>query len=218
MPHILVPFLMVAIFSTFACATAEPARPDSLHSKSPAIATPDDHRWKPNFRPKDTLTQAFEHHPNWIGQNLQFAPFDKLRLQLEKYLGRHLQNRGEAHITVVTPPEFESLKKCLSIDDIEVFLDRKALQDATYVPECIGRGSLGAPPFRQETYFVVVTAPALTGLRKKLETAAAAKGCTDFKASPYYPHVTLGFDQRDLHEADGVRKDTRSCAHPLHVL
>lgn len=171
--------------------------------------------WSPILRSADTMTATFEHHGNWIGQNLQFVPFDKLRLQLEKHLGRQLQNRGEAHVTLLTPPEFETLQRCFSMEELESFLDRKSIQDSAYVPECIGKGSLGAPPFRQETYFVVVSSIALAGLRKKLEIAAAAKGCRGFKAAPYYPHVTLGFDQRDLHEADGVLKDQRACAYPI---
>ena len=219
MPHIRGPLLIIASSLALGCGSAGSVRAPAQNLKSVAgtTASPAEHSWKPSLRATDAMTETFEHHGNWIGQSLQFAPFDKLRLELEKNLGRHLQNRGEAQITLITPPEFEGLKSCFSIEEIENLLNRKTIQDASFVPDCIGKGSLGAPPFKQETFFVVVKSPGLLALRKKLEVAAAAKGCGDFKAARYFPHVTLGFDQRDLHEADGVRKDTHSCVYPIQA-
>jgi len=56
------------------------------------------------------------------------------------------------------------------------------------------------------TYFIVVDAPFLKTWRK------TRWGLNEEKF-PYYPHITLGFTERDLHLQDGAVKDARSC-HP----
>src|SRR5690606_33375030 len=47
----------------------------------------------------------------WLGQELKFEPYNELRQQLEKKLGRSLKSRGEAHVTLITPPEMKILRE-----------------------------------------------------------------------------------------------------------
>ena len=43
--------------------------------------------------------------------NLPYAPVQKLYKQVEAFEGGRLKNRGEAHITVITPVEFWNVLK-----------------------------------------------------------------------------------------------------------
>lgn len=68
-----------------------------------------------------------------------------------------------------------------------------------------------------KTYFLVVGSPALLAIRKKISKLFVEKGgqAKDFVADNFFPHVTIGFTQRDLFESDGVVKDATSCILPL---
>ena len=58
------------------------------------------------------------------------------------------------------------------------------------------------------TYFVVVQSEDLISIRKKIQDSFVGKGGdkNDFNPLNYFPHITLGFTKRDLHESDGVIK------------
>lgn len=62
-------------------------------------------------------TEKFVEHKDhssmgsWLGVNLSYGPFDQLRKSVEKTIKYKLNSRGEAHITVITPPEFDKILK-----------------------------------------------------------------------------------------------------------
>lgn len=150
----------------------------------------------------------------YLSLSLSYEPFKKLREQVEKVLTEEsktkieLKNRGEAHVTVVTPPEFtDSLAAQLSIEKVHEMAEALKMQESTALePICVGRGEAKIDGKLEYTYFLVVKAPKLLEVRKSLQEKA--KG---FDADHFYPHVTLGFTKQDLHEQQGVIKNEKSC-------
>lgn len=146
---------------------------------------------------------AFTPHKDWLGLQLPVADFAELRKFIEEQLGKPLKNRGEAHITVVTPPEFMSMG--VKIEDLENAV-RDDIQAAEWRALCVGVGEKGS----EQTYYVVVDTRDLFKVRKKIATLSGVRPGS-FDPDHFYPHVTLGFTERDLHEQDGVIKDKNSC-------
>lgn len=150
---------------------------------------------------------------SYLSMNLPYEPFQQIREQLEQMLGKKLTNRDEAHITVITPPEYDVLKSKINIQEINQIAMEMHLQKSKYKPLCIGQGELKLNNQFEQTYYVVVASEALFAIRQKIEDIYVLRGGqkNNFRAEVYYPHVTLGFTLRDLHYEDGVIKDATSC-------
>ncbi|MFL5783561.1 MAG: hypothetical protein ACJ76H_03055 [Bacteriovoracaceae bacterium] len=152
---------------------------------------------------------AFIPHADYVTYEVEYAPVKKVFDKLVKDVGE-LKTRGEAHITVITPPEFnDTLKKKITIDELNALALREKIQSSRYEPVCVGRGFAG----ELKTYYIVVSSPDLLNIRKKVQELYVKKGgaARDFSPEKYYPHITLGFTDRDLHESDGVAKSERTC-------
>lgn len=156
---------------------------------------------------------------SYLAMNLDHQAFSSLREALETKLNRKLLHRDESHITVITPPEFTSaLMKKIKMADIEAIAAKMKIQEIPFKPICIGRGSASIKGIDQQTYYVVVQSDQLFQLRRAIQNEFIKRGgkAEDFNADNYFPHITLGFTERDLHESDGVIKDERSCLYLLH--
>lgn len=125
---------------------------------------------------------------NWLGRPLPFAPYDQLRLQIENIEKIQLKHRGEAHITVLSPPEYEQVKNFISIQEIEIKF-KTSVMNAQWQPVCIGKFSKG----NLSTYYVVVKSDDLIEIRKKIKNVAIG---SSFNPEDYKPHITLGFTER----------------------
>ncbi len=157
---------------------------------------------------------------SYLARALPFAPFAELRKKLEFQLSKNLKFRDEAHITVITPVEFErALGKRLKMDEINALAEKLHLQEAAFKPVCIGRGNISVEGKSEETYYVVVNSEKLFQIRSEIQKLFVQKGgkATDFNPELFYPHVTLGFTHRDLHYEEGVVKDERSCIFQLRA-
>lgn len=147
---------------------------------------------------------------SYLSRNVHYPPVRAKLEGLEARLGRSLKNRGEAHITVITPPEYDrALKSHISIERIHEIARNQDIQRTDFQVVCMGRGRKDA----DETYFLVVTAPALLEIRRHVhrEFIAAGGSPADFDPENFYPHITLGFTNKDLHQEDGVIKNELSC-------
>lgn len=156
---------------------------------------------------------------NYISYDLDYAPYKIQREQLEAELQNQkhpiakdlpLKNRGEAHITVITPPEFDILSKKISAELIHSTANDFFKQKPEFQQICIGEGRLQQNSKNLWTYFIVVKSPTLIELRKKLAQLAKVTN-QEFNPLEFYPHITLGFNSRDLHLQDGVVKNENSC-------
>ena len=157
-----------------------------------------------------TRPAAFVSHPDYLALNVAASPAAAILAELDAALGARLKSRGEAHITVLTPPEVSSLRGKLSISAIETLA--RDLQRTEWTPVCVGFSRAKTNPALQ-TYYIVVRSEALLTLRKLVQSKFIAAGGSSaaFDANDFRPHITLGFTQRDLFETDGAMKTVATC-------
>lgn len=195
--------LFVNLLILSACATHKPAT-----NTFNAPATSEKAEFIPHTEEKPMKA--------YLAMNLPYAPYQALFEQVQKTEGIVLSHRGEAHITVVTPIEYDKiLKKHLSIAEIHKIAEDAKIQETEITPACIGRGQKEINGKTEKTYFVVIESPALIDLRGLIEKAYIKKGgkTQDFVPERFFPHVTLGFTARDLHYEDGVIKNKTNCIY-----
>lgn len=161
----------------------------------------------------------FRRHEDYLALSVPFEPVRALHARLEKLAGLKLHTREESHVTVITPPELEILKTKLKMEEIEAIALREQIQDADLKLLCIGEGRLQTDEGEKKTYFIVVKSRRLMRIRKSIELLFRARGGgrSEFIAANYYPHITIGFTDTDLHFEQGVVKDIRSCRYRLRV-
>lgn len=169
--------------------------------------------------PSLTEKTQFESHPDWLALNLNPAGYIKLLQKIKTKRNLELKSRGEAHITLLTPPEFKSFQGQIPMSEIEA-ATKPILEKATFEVLCLGSGKLKSQtPEAQatfETFFVVVQSKDLLEIRKVIYGLAQKHNVAkNFNPEDYYPHVTIGFTVRDLHQADGVIKDKGTCQADL---
>lgn len=168
---------------------------------------------------QNSMVEFLPHHgdgrfQNYLAMNIQYQPISELFQQLNHQLGGKLKQRDEAHITVITPPEFDDvLSKVLSIEDIDKVARQRNIQSSDFSVTCLGKGEVSANNQSLETYFVVVESPSLFKIREEIAALYIERGGNvgEFNANAFYPHITVGFNPRDLHLSDGIVKDKQSC-------
>lgn len=149
----------------------------------------------------------------YLAMNVFYEPLINVREFIEKKEGVKLNHRGEAHITVVTPPEYELLKSVLSIELINEVALLNRIQESPFSIICLGRSKKIEDDVVQETYYFVIDSPKLVALRHAIAALFKARGghSEEFKPDEFYPHVTVGYLGRDLHISDGAIKNKASC-------
>ncbi|MFZ4713528.1 MAG: 2'-5' RNA ligase family protein [Bacteriovoracaceae bacterium] len=153
----------------------------------------------------------------YLSMELPYAPVKALYQDLQKRLGKKLITRKEAHITVITPVEFdEALSSKLTMSKIEEIAKKYDIQNSPFTIKCLGRAEVKG----NETYYLVVESEALTKIRSEIarEFVMNHGVMGVFKPVKYFfPHITVGFTKRDLHLADGVVKDEKTCTAPVII-
>ncbi len=163
--------------------------------------------------------QGVKKFESYISLSLNYKPYEALFAELQKPFGP-LKSRSEAHITVITPPEFdEVLSPYLTIDEIELLAKSSHLQQSRLSPVCIGRAQANLSDITQSTYFIVIESTDIITFRRLVFKEFVAKGGSASKFDPenFYPHITIGFSLRDLHESDGVKKGKNACISKLDL-
>lgn len=154
---------------------------------------------------------------SYLSLNLPYPPAKALYDQVQKSEGIKIKTRGEAHITVITPVEFDEILSPagVSISEINAIAEEKAIQSSKFDIVCLGRATKG----KLATYYVVVKSQDLLSIRSAVEELYLKKGgkADGFSASNFHPHITIGFTKRDLHESDGAIKDVKSCIGGLVI-
>ncbi len=170
---------------------------------------------------KNGHSAAFQSHEglgafdSYLVMNLPYSPMLDLFQQVTTAETRTLINRGEAHITVITPVEYWNALRPqgVSMSEINDIARTMDIQGSDFNILCLGRGSASINGVTEHTFYVVVESTDLMNLRREIEKLFVSKGGSlgKFDATKYYPHITLGFTSRDLFESDGVFKDSNSC-------
>lgn len=152
---------------------------------------------------------------NYLIQDLPFQPIRHLRIQVEQHFGVDLSAasaRGdEAHITIVTPPEYWGLHPYISMTEIlERFGER--VQKLKFRVLSLGEGRLVIDGVEERAYFIIVEANEMLELRREISEIVINRGGSiqDFDPDQFFPHITVGFTRRDIHIQDGLHKDESS--------
>lgn len=157
---------------------------------------------------------------NYVSQAVPFSSVNSLKKQIEVNTGLTLKDRGEAHITVITPPEMALLRTKLSAEKVLEGVHSENIQNETFDIKCLGKGQKKKNSKQYDTFFVVVDSKGLVSRRSQLANAFSAAGGASGQFDPvhFYPHITVGFTIDDLHEQDGVIKDQRSCIAEIDII
>jgi hypothetical protein len=164
---------------------------------------------------------AFKEHKgetwrrNYLTMTVPYAPLAEVRRQIEQLSNLPLKNRGEAHITVVTPTEYRILADFLPIEQINKIAVANNIQNARFKILGVGSGCKDG----QNTFYLVLEAEDLLKIRHKIHVAFVRNGgaAQSFNPDHYFPHITIGFTSRDLHAADGVIKDKNSLVYDVNI-
>lgn len=177
------------------------------------------------------LSKTIHHHESfishigspvgyWLGENVNFTPVDQLREKAQKQLKTPtLLTRGDAHITVITPPEYQNvLSPYLSAEQIDQIAMTAHIQKREFKVVCLGHGvAKESSGDLLQNYFIVVKSPGLLKIRQKIFKAYVHNGGPASRFDPWHftPHITVGFTKRDLFESDGVFKQLNACVASL---
>ncbi len=154
----------------------------------------------------------------YLAMNLNFKAVQPVFKLSDNFSYRPLKNRGEAHITVISPIEYkQDLAQYIKITEINEIAKKSDLQNADIKQICLGRGRLKKDDQLMDTYFIVVESEKIMNIRSQIEKLYKERGGTHFDAKAYNPHITIGFTDRDLHFEDGIIKDKKSCMEELHI-
>jgi hypothetical protein len=156
-------------------------------------------------------------YDSYLVQTLDYGPLAPVFTELQSALPRVLKNRGEGHITVVSPVEyFKTLRPYLSMKEINEMALDSHLQSTPFRIVCLGRGRVE----KMETYFLVVQSPQLEKLRENIQQKFIQNGGDPKQFDPhlFYPHITLGFTDQDLFIEQGVIKNVHSCIARVKIL
>lgn len=175
-----------------------------------------------NFSVEKTMGSPFIKHETetpYLSFDLKPDQLKDILSKIDQFSYKPLKSRGEAHITVITPPEYtDDLSKFISIKEIDEIAEKLQIQKSSYTPVCLARGFATVENNKYlETYFVVVKSPDLQKIREEVAKVYQQRGGKKFDAAKFYPHITVGFTDRDLYDTDGVIKNDKLCMKTLHV-
>jgi 2'-5' RNA ligase len=206
---------MPVLFSTIiACSVMNCAQKKVAGKQSPAVdVNPSVIAIAPDLYKRVPFVENSKTAAPYLAMNIDFDSISTIRKDVEKMEKLSLLNRGEAHITVITPPEFEQLRSVLTIELLNEVAQLNRIQETPFEIVCVGRGQLKESKKTLSAYYVVVAAPALITLRHTIAILYKTRGglAADFNPDNFYPHITVGFTERDLHQSDGVVKSKATC-------
>ncbi len=162
----------------------------------------------------------FKPESDWVGIPMPYGPVEKIREELEKRIGKKLQHRGEAHITVITPPEFRILSQTLKMNTIDKIVAKEGSMKAPIKVLCLKKVTAVLGEKTEESWFISVESAELREFRNQVWRRFVANGGIpeDFAWKRWAPHITVGFTSRDLHDEDRISKEKAECTYELKAL
>jgi len=153
-----------------------------------------------------------------MAMNVQYSPVVELRQQIQESLKldkplnflKAWDPNGEAHVTTITPVEyFKKLKDFVHITRINQIAKDFDIQSSDLSILGLGSGRLVIDGKTEETYFIIVKSENLLKIRRAIyrEFVKAGGQPDSWNPEDFYPHITVGYTLRDLHESDGILKD-----------
>ncbi len=166
-----------------------------------------------------------------LAMNINYQPIVLLRNQLEKLpykwgplkFFKGWDPKGEAHITTITPVEYQncmwSEKRGLNfihMNEINQIAQKLKIQNSDLVIVGIGSGQKnnfkGREGMQDQTFFIIVESNNLLKIRKEIYQIYKDNGGDEqcWKPEHFYPHITVGFTHRDIHEPDVFKNKVHS--------
>lgn len=155
---------------------------------------------------------------NALALNIEYHQIKRLREVLMDELGIKINFltawnfSGEAHVTTISPPEYKnvlrhfiSMKK---INEIAISLD---IQGADLTVLGLGSGSTKMGGHIEETFFLIVDSNKLRKIRHAIYQEFVKNGGDPSAFDPtwFFPHITIGYTKKDIHENNGLLKDIK---------
>lgn len=174
----------------------------------------------------DTKNEPFKTHQGpgpfdtYLAMEIPFAPVKKLYNDLIQRNRAQFASRGEAHITIISPPEFEQqLRGFIEMDEIDRIAKELKIQESEFSIVCLGTAEKIKNGKFTKAYYLVLESPALFNLRNQILNNIIISGGipTLFIPENYYPHITVGYINDDLHDSDGVFKDATTCESDVEL-
>lgn len=169
--------------------------------------------------PTAPATTSLSPEKNYVSLDLEYARYKAIYEELVKKTGT-LKSRGEAHITLITPPEFKALTATegskITAEQIHAEYKKSGLTAQDFKEICLAQGELTIENKKMSTYFIVVKSKVFLKFRQKLAKMSHLKKSA-FNAKQFYPHITIGFTDRDLHFEDGLKKDIKKCMKDFKI-
>ncbi|MBF0547671.1 MAG: hypothetical protein HQM08_24745 [Candidatus Riflebacteria bacterium] len=168
-----------------------------------------------------------------LAMNVHCERFPMLREKISSVIGRPLtfykqwNPEGEAHITVIAPVEYYDFLRgsdpqhpILTMNQIGSIASKSEMQKAKFEILSMGSGKMLLKGKMEETFFIIVKSESLLKIRRTIHEAFVQNGGKPEAWNPekYYPHITVGFTLRDLHEADGVIKDVHNSSDSRFIV
>lgn len=148
---------------------------------------------------------------NSLALNVNYESILKLRTRISTVIGKKLKFfqgwslDGEAHVTTITPPEYvNTLRHYISIRRIHEIAIEENIQSAELEILGIGSGEKIIDGTKEQTFFVIVDSAKLRHIRMRIYREFVKNGGNprDFDPHWFFPHITIGFTLRDIHEPD----------------
>lgn len=164
---------------------------------------------------KDPTAMPFISSPSFLSLNTPYEPILELRKSVKEHLGFDqdlkfstvIFPQGEAHVTVITPPDFNILSELLTIQEIEAIALNEDIQSSDLEILGIGSGKKLVNNENRETFFLIVESAKLRKIRLLIYKKFIAKGGDPKAWDPtwFFPHITIGFTHSDIHEPDVIK-------------
>ncbi|KAG0047672.1 hypothetical protein BGZ83_007316 [Gryganskiella cystojenkinii] len=209
----------------------------SVLAAAPQDKKPNHHHQKPiviNKKVFNTGKIPFQPHngtalfTNWVGLTVDFKYvkpiFDIVNSTASFNNHTALLSRGESHITVIQPPEFDNIlhPAGVTIEELNAIATnpKRPLQKAKFEIECLGRVQVVSKPdnvYQQSLQIILKNYQDVVAYRQEVSDLYVKKGGNPalFYAANFLPHITLGFKHRDIFVEDGVYKGKNACIYPM---
>jgi len=158
---------------------------------------------------------------NALAMNISNLPILLLRKEIEAKLNIKLKyfkgwnEEGESHVTVITPPEFVNhLSEFISMKEINLIAKKNKIQSSDIRILGIGSGKHNEGHEGNddnETFFLIVDSINLRTIRFEIFNLFVRRGGDpkEFDPSWFFPHITIGFISKDIHEPN-IMKDIKN--------
>ncbi|GAA5802482.1 hypothetical protein HPULCUR_007947 [Helicostylum pulchrum] len=165
----------------------------------------------------------FIEHPagnaSWLGMNFDYH-YVKPVFELLNSTKVPLINRGESHVTVISPPEFAVLATAgITIEQVNKIARDLKIQSSKVTIVCLGKEDVVVADLNKIVYQVIVKVPNLVKIRQKIFQLYIQRGGNSalFDPQSFWPHITVGFTSGDVFLEQGVYKGYNVCYRPISI-